>query len=282
MPIKVYKPTTPARRQTSILIKHDLSKKRPEKSLIIKKKKRAGRNNQGKITVRHQGGGAKQYIRLVDFRRDKFELVAKVEHIEYDPNRNTSLALVLYADGERRYIIAPEGLKVGDKVLSSQKKAAIKAGNCLPLKKIPTGTEIHNVELSPLKGGQLARSAGNALILASLADGMAQLKMPSGEIRLVSEDCLATIGIPSNAEYRNVRFGKAGRKRHLGIRPTVRGKVMNPVDHPHGGGEGHNPIGLKHPKTYTGKPAYGVKTRKRNKYSDNFIITRRPSKTKRK
>lgn len=282
MPIKVYKPTTPARRKTSILINRDLSKKRPEKSLIFRKKSKAGRNFQGKISVRHQGGGEKQYIRIIDFKRNKFDAVAKVEHIEYDPNRNTSLALLLYADGGRRYIIAPEGLKVGDKIVSSLNKAAIKVGNCLPLKKIPTGTEVHNVELTPLKGGQLARSAGNALILAALADGMAQLKMPSGEIRLVPEDCMATIGTPSNAEYRNVRFGKAGRKRHMGIRPTVRGKVMNPVDHPHGGGEGHNPIGLKHPKTYTGKPAYGVKTRKRKKYSDKLILKRRPSKTRRK
>ena len=281
MPIKVYKPTTPARRKTSVLIRENLSKKRPEKSLRIKKAKKAGRNNKGRITVRHQGGGAKQYIRIVDFKRDKFDIVAKVESIEYDPNRNANIALLVYIDGERRYIIAPEGLKAGDKVISSLNKAPIKTGNCLPLKKMPTGTQVYNVELNPLKGGQLARAAGNYLIFASLSNGYAQLKMPSGEIRLVPENCLATIGVPSNSEHRNIRIGKAGRKRHMGIRPTVRGKAMNPVDHPHGGGEGSNPIGLKQPKTFKGKKAYGIKTRKNKKFSNRLIIKRRPSKTKR-
>jgi len=275
MAIKVYKPTTPARRRTSVMVNELLSKKRPAKSLITIKKKNAGRNNQGKISVRHQGGGAKRFIRLVDFKMDKYDIPAKVETIEYDPNRNANIALVLYADGERRYVLAPEGLKVDDKFLSSQNRIEAKLGNRLTLKNIPTGTAVFNVEMVPGKGGQLARSAGNNLILAALDNGRAQLKMPSGEIRTVSEDCSATIGISSNAEFRNVRVGKAGRKRHMGIRPSVRGKVMNPVDHPHGGGEGHNPIGMKHPKTYTGKPAYGVKTRKRKKSSDKYILSRR-------
>ena len=277
MPIKVYKPTTPARRQTSILINKNLSKLRPKKSLIVIKKKRAGRNNQGRITVRHQGGGAKRFIRLVDFKRDKFDVPAKVETLEYDPNRNASIALLVYADGERRYILAPDKLKVGDKVISSQKKVAVKPGNHSILKSIPTGTVVYNIEMSPGKGGQLARSAGNGSTLMALADGKAQLKLPSGEIRIVSELCSATIGSPSNPEFRNIRWGKAGRKRHLGIRPTVRGKAMNPVDHPHGGGEGSNPIGLKSPKTYKGKKAYGIKTRKKNKASNKFIIKRRKS-----
>ncbi|PIR07032.1 MAG: 50S ribosomal protein L2 [Candidatus Komeilibacteria bacterium CG11_big_fil_rev_8_21_14_0_20_36_20] len=275
MPVKVYKPTTPARRQTSVVVNKNLSKKRPVKSLVVIKKKKAGRNNKGRITVRHQGGGAKRFIRLIDFKRDKFDIAAKVESLEYDPNRNTNIALVLYADGERQYILAPERLKVGDKIMSSQKKISIKIGNCLCLKNIPTGTTVYNVEMSPGKGGQLARSAGSGLVLMALDNGQAQLKMPSGEIRAVPDQCLATIGLPSNIEFRNIRWGKAGRKRHLGIRPTVRGKVMNPVDHPHGGGEGSNPIGMKHPKTYKGKPAYGVKTRRKNKASNKFIIKSR-------
>lgn len=282
MPIKVYKPTTPARRKTSVVVNKKLSKKRPERSLVVKRKKYAGRNSQGKISVRHQGGGAKRMVRLVDFKREKFDMPAKVEHLEYDPSRNANIALVLYPDGARRYILAPDGLKVGTKILSSQKKISIKVGNRLVLKNIPTGTTIYNVEIVPTKGGQLARSAGNGLVLMAIFDGKAQLKMPSGEIRLVSADCMATIGVPSNPEARNVRIGKAGRKRHMGIRPTVRGKVMNPVDHPHGGGEGSNPIGMKHPKTYKGKPAYGVKTRKKNRPSDHLIIKRRTSKTRRK
>lgn len=282
MPIKVYKPTTPARRKTSVLVNKDLSKKRPKKSLITIKKKRAGRNNKGRITVRHQGGGAKRFIRIVDFRRDKFDMPAKVEAIEYDPNRNANIALLVYRDGERRYMLAPAGLRAGSKVVSSEKKIEIKKGNRLVLKNIPTGTQIYNVELTPGKGGQLARSAGNGLVLMAIYDGKAQLKMPSGEIRVVSEKCMATIGMPSNPEHRNVRVGKAGRKRHMGIRPTVRGKVMNPVDHPHGGGEGSNPIGMKHPKTYKGKPAYGVKTRRKNRPSDKMILKHRPSKTRRK
>jgi large subunit ribosomal protein L2 len=275
MAIKFYRPTTPGRRKTSALITKDLSKVRPLKSLILIKKQNAGRNNLGKISVRHQGGGVKRFIRMVDFKREKYDIPARVEALEYDPNRNTNLARLLYADGERRYIIAPDKLKIGDKIKSSQKRISIKIGNRLLLKNIPTGTIVHDVELLPGRGGKLARSAGNGLTLMALDNGQAQLKMPSGEIRIVSEQCAATIGLPSNLDFRNIRWGKAGRMRHRGIRPTVRGKVMNPVDHPHGGGEGHNPIGMKHPKTYKGKPAMGVKTRKANKYSNKFIVKRR-------
>lgn len=275
MPIKIYKPTTAARRQTSVLINKDISKIRPLKSLILAKKRMAGRNSSGKITVRHQGGGARKLIRIVDFIQSRFDIPAKVEAIEYDPNRNTNLARLIYIDGQRTYILAPDGLKVGDKVLSSQKAIAIKLAHRLPLRYIPTGTIVYNVELLPGKGGKIARSAGNGLTLMSLIDDRVQLKLPSGEIRMVSADCAASIGTPSNIEYRNIRWGKAGRMRHRGIRPSVRGKAMNPVDHPHGGGEGSNPIGMKHPKTYTGKPALGVRTRKANKYSNKFIIQRR-------
>ncbi len=277
MAVKVYKPTTPARRKTSVIVNKELTKKRPKKSLIKIRKQRAGRNNTGRITVRHKGGGVKRYVRLIDFKRIKFDIPAKVESLEYDPNRNTNIALIVYADGARAYILAPDTLKVGSKVVSSQKKIEAKVGNRLILKNIPTGSVVFNIEMIAGKGGQLARSAGNGTTLMALSDGMAQLRLPSGEIRIVSENCSATIGLPSNAEYRNIRWGKAGRKRHLGIRPTVRGKVMNPVDHPHGGGEGSNPIGLKHPKTYKGKPAYGIKTRKKNKASNKFIVKRRKS-----
>lgn len=275
MPIKLYKPTTPARRKTSVLLHKDLDKIRPLKSLILSGKRMAGRNKAGKITVRHQGGGSRKLIRLVDFVQNRFDIPAKVAALEYDPNRSTNIALLIYADGYKCYVIAPDALHKGDTVLSSQKSIPIKVGNRLLLKHIPTGTTVYNVELVPGKGGKLARSAGSGLIFRSLASGKAQLKMPSSEIRLVSEDCAASIGVPSNIDWRHVRWGKAGRMRHRGIRPTVRGKAMNPVDHPHGGGEGHNPIGLKHPKTYTGKPALGVKTRKGNKYSNRFIIERR-------
>ncbi len=277
MAVKVYKPTTPARRKTSVIVNKELTKKRPLKSLLKIRKQRAGRNNQGRITVRHKGGGAKRFIRLIDFKRNKFDIPAKVETLEYDPNRNTNIALIVYADGTRNYILAPDKLKVGDKIISSKKKIEAKIGNRLALKYIPTSAIVFNIEMIIGKGGQLARSAGNGASLMALYDGKAQLRLPSGEIRIVAEDCLATIGVPSNVEFRNIRWGKAGRKRHLGIRPTVRGKVMNPVDHPHGGGEGSNPIGLKHPKTYKGKPAYGIKTRKKNKPSDKFIIKRRKS-----
>lgn len=275
MPIKLYKPTTPARRQTSVLVRKDISKNKPERSLVYRKKRAAGRNAQGKITVRHQGGGARKLVRIVDFLQNKYDIPATVKGLEYDPNRNTTIALLVYKDGEKKYIIAPDQLKVGDVVISSQKTVPMNIGNRMPLCQMPTGTMVHNVELNPGKGGKLARSAGNSLLLTSLDGEKAILKMPSGEVRVVLSSCSASVGVPSNPEYRNIRWGKAGRMRHRGIRPTVRGKTMNPVDHPHGGGEGHNPIGLKHPKTYTGKPALGVKTRKANKYSNKFIIQRR-------
>ncbi|MFA6253520.1 MAG: 50S ribosomal protein L2 [Patescibacteria group bacterium] len=275
MPIKLYKPTTPARRHTSVLVRKDLTKKKPERSLVYHKKRAAGRNAQGKITVRHQGGGARKLVRVVDFLQDKYEIPGVVSTLEYDPNRNTTIALIFYKDGEKRYIIAPDQLKVGDKIISSQKTAPMSIGNRMPLGNMPTGTLVHNVELNTGKGGKLARSAGNSLLLTSLDGEKAILKMPSGEIRIVKTSCSGSVGVPSNAEFRNIRWGKAGRMRHRGIRPTVRGKAMNPVDHPHGGGEGHNPIGLKAPKTYTGKKALGVKTRKGNKYSNKFIIQRR-------
>lgn len=275
MPVTLYKPTTPGRRHAGVLVR-ELTKKRPEKSLVRGLSKTGGRNNQGKITVRHRGGGAKQLLREVDFKRDKYDVVARVAAIEYDPGRTANLALLHYQDGEKRYIIAPEGLKVGDQVVSSCGPVEIKIGNRLPLKFIPPGIQVHDVELNPRQGGVIVRSAGSWATLMSLEDGLARLKLPSGEIRNVPENCLATIGQVSNVDHINVRLGKAGRMRHLGIKPTVRGKAMNPVDHPHGGGEGHNPIGMKHPKTPWGKPALGVPTRKKNKPSDRFIVSRRP------
>jgi len=280
MAIRIYKPTSPARRQTSVLTAQGVTGKSSVKSLILSKKKMAGRNNQGKITVRHQGGGSRSKVRIIDYKRDKFDIPAKVVAIEYDPNRNALIALLNYADGEKRYIIAPQELKVGDRVLSSQKLIEFNIGNHMPLELIPPGIQLHNVELVPGKGGQLARGAGNGVYLMALDNGLANLKLPSGEVRLVSEKCLATIGQVSNPEFKNIRWGKAGRNRHRGIRPSVRGKVMNPVDHPHGGGEGVNPIGMKHPKTPWGKPALGVKTRNKNKRSSRFILARRPSRKK--
>jgi large subunit ribosomal protein L2 len=282
MPLKIYQPTTPARRQTSVLTSGDVTGRASNKRLLISVKRAAGRGAQGKITVRHQGGGERKKLRLVDFSRDKFDISAKVVAIEYDPGRNSRLALLSYADGEKRYIIAPTDLKVGDPVLSSKKKIDFKPGYAMPLVHIPAGMFVYNIELNPGRGGQLARSAGNAATLMGFDRGLAQLKLPSGEIRLVNENGLATIGSVSNPDFKNIRWGKAGRMRHRGIRPTVRGKVMNPVDHPHGGGEGVNPIGLKHPKTPWGKPAFGVKTRKFDKASNKFILQRRPSKRKKK
>ncbi|NQU77940.1 50S ribosomal protein L2 [Candidatus Falkowbacteria bacterium] len=275
MAIKKYKPTTPARRHSSVVLTKDLTKKRPERSLVTAKKRKAGRNNTGKITIRHRGGGAKRYLRKVDFKRDKFDIEAKVIAIEYDPNRNARIALLEYKDGEKRYIIAPTELKEGDKVVSSQKKTEINPGNAMPLRFIPTGMMIYNIELTPGKGGQIVRSGGVSATLQSQEGKLAQIKLPSSEIRLVSTDSMATIGQVSNPDARAVRIGLAGRKRHMGIRPTVRGKAMNPVDHPHGGGEGGSPIGLKHPKTPWGKPALGVRTRQKNKFSDRFIVKRR-------
>ena len=267
---------TPAKRHTSVLDFTDLDKIRPLKSLIKAKQTGAGRNNLGKITVRHRGGGEKRKIRLVDFKRDKFDLPAKVVSLEYDPNRSANLALLAYADGEKRYILAPPDLKRGMTVISSKNNFQLQLGNAFPLALIPPGTAVHNVELESGKGGKLARAAGSSVVLQVLSGPYAQLKMPSSEVRLVPKECLATIGQVSNPDFINVRWGKAGRMRHRGIRPTVRGKAMNPVDHPHGGGEGHNPIGLKRgPMNVYGKKALGIKTRKIHKVSNNLIISRR-------
>lgn len=274
MPVRLYQPTTPGRRHAGVL-RRDLTNKEPEKSLVRGMKKSGGRNAQGKITVRHRGGGAKRLLRQVDFNREKYDIAARVVALEYDPMRTANLALLNYRDGEKRYIIAPDGLAVGAEILSSQKLIEVKLGNRLPLKYVPPGIQVHDIELSPGKGGVMVRSAGSWSILMSIEGNEARLKLPSGEIRSVNEMCLATIGQVSNIDHNNVRLGKAGRVRHLGFRPTVRGKAMNPVDHPHGGGEGHNPIGLKHPKTPWGKPALGVKTRKAFRYSNRFIISRR-------
>ncbi len=274
MPLKFYKPTTPGRRGTSV-VSENLSRKEPEKSLLRSSRSQAGRNSQGKITVRHRGGGVARAYRLVDFRRDKFNVPGRVMAFEYDPNRSANLALINYADGEKRYILAPQDLKVGDTVLASQEKIEVKPGNVLRLQYIPTGILVHNVELSPGRGGALARSAGNAAIVMALEDSFVLLKLPSGEIRRFPKECLATVGQLGNIDWGNVRWGKAGRMRHRGFRPTVRGKAMNPVDHPHGGGEGHNPIGMKFQKTKWGRPARGVKTRQPNKSSTSFIAKRR-------
>ncbi|MBU4360764.1 50S ribosomal protein L2 [Candidatus Parcubacteria bacterium] len=287
MPIKVYKPTTPARRRTSVVSFSDLTKgKKREKSLTKKLKKYSGRNNQGRITVRHRGGGAKKIYRMVDFKRQKFDAPAVVQSIEYDPNRNARIALIKYKKTEQNgstqehgannlsYILASIGMKVGDEVMSSAKKIEIKNGNRMPLELIPQGSMVYNVEIESGKGGKMARGAGTSIILQNIEGKYAQLKMPSGEIKLFRKECFATIGQVSNSEAKLIRIGKAGRKRHMGIRPTVRGKAMNPVDHPHGGGEGRHPIGMKHPKTKWGKPALGVKTRK-PKWTDKLIIKKR-------
>jgi len=274
MGIKKVKPTTAGRRQATFDDFFDITKTKPEKNLIIIKKRMGGRNAQGKITVRHRGGGAKRYIRLVDFKRDKFDIPAKVASIEYDPNRGARIALLNYRDGAKRYIVAPVDLVVGEEVLASKNQIEIKRGNAMPVKYIPAGVAVYNLELEPSQGGRIARGAGNSVSVMGVEGKYAQIKMPSGEIRLVSKECLCTIGQVSNPDKRHIKLGSAGRSRHLGIRPTVRGKAMNPVDHPHGGGEGNQPIGLKHPKTPWGKPALGVKTRK-HRYSDKFIIKRR-------
>ena len=275
MPIRIYKPTSPARRHTSVDTFSDLSGKRPEKTLLKIKKEKAGRNASGRITVRHRGAGAKRYYRLLDYRQDKFDLPAKVVAIEYDPNRPGRIALVSYPDGEKRYIIAPVGLQPGDSVMSSKKPIEIKLGNRLPLEYIPLGLLVYNLEITPGRGAQLVRTAGAMAKLMALEGKLATIKLPSSEIRLIPKQALATIGQVSNPDAMHIRIGKAGRQRHLGIRPTVRGKAMNPVDHPHGGGEGASPIGMKAPKTPWGKPALGVKTRKPKKYSNQFIIKRR-------
>lgn len=275
MPIKRYKPKTSGMRHASVVVDKELSRTRPPKSLIDVIKKTGGRNSQGRITVRHKGGGHKRFYRHVDFMRQRFDQPATVLGREYDPNRSAFIALIQYANGEKSYIVAPEGLKTGDIVVSSQQKVEVKPGNRMPLKHIPVGVQIHDVELTPGRGAVIARSAGNGVSLMNLEGGFAQLKLPSGEIRSFSKEIMATVGVVGNADHKNVRIGKAGRNRWKGIRPSVRGKVMNPVDHPHGGGEGKNPIGLKHPKTPWGKPALGVKTRRQKKGSNRLIIKRR-------
>ncbi|MBO9306529.1 50S ribosomal protein L2 [Thermomicrobium sp.] len=272
MPIKVYKPTTPGRRNMSVLTYEEITKEEPEKSLIEPLKKHAGRNNRGVITTRHRGGGNKRFYRIIDFRRDKWGIPAKVAAIEYDPNRTAFIALLHYADGEKRYILAPLGLKVGD-IVQSGPGAPIRVGNALPLREIPLGTQVHNVELYPGRGGQLVRAAGAVAQVVAKIDNYVHLRLPSGEIRMVHADCMATIGQVGNLDHQNVSIGKAGRKRHMGWRPAVRGSAMTPRDHPHGGGEGKAPRGMP-PKTPWGKPALGKRTR-RNKKSDRFIIRRR-------
>ncbi len=277
MAIKNYKPTTAARRNMSVTDYTGLSKNGPEKSLLAPLDKKAGRNSYGRITVRHRGGGNRKKYRIIDFKRQKHDMTATVLSIEYDPNRSAFIALVEYEDGEKRYILAPHGLKAGDKVVSGA-DADIKPGNALPLKNIPVGTFIHNVELYPGKGAQLARAAGIMAQLMAKENGMALLRLPSGELRNVPESCMASIGQVSNIDHENVKLGKAGRKRHMGWRPTVRGSVMNPNDHPHGGGEGKSPVGRPGPVTPWGKPALGYKTRKHHKSSDKFIVRRRNGK----
>ena len=275
MAIKVYKPTTNARRNMSVTDYSSLSKVAPEKSLLQPIKKNAGRNSYGRITVRHRGGGNRRKYRVIDFKRQKFDIPATVKTLEYDPNRSAFIALLHYLDGEKRYILSPLGLKVGDEIISSeQEHVDIKPGNALPLKNIPTGTLIHNIELKVGRGGQLVRSAGNSAQLMAKEGTKAQVRLPSGEVRLIPLNAMATIGSVSNPDHENVRIGKAGRVRHMGIRPTVRGVVMNPCDHPHGGGEGKSPVGMPAPVTPWGKVALGLKTRKHKKYSNKNIIKR--------
>ena len=277
MAIRTYKPTSPARRFMSVLTYEEITKKSPEKSLVEYLKKNAGRNSYGRITVRHRGGGNKRKYRIIDFRRDKMEMPAVVQRLEYDPNRSAFIALVKYEDGELRYILAPVGLKAGDTVVSSA-SADIKPGNCLPIANIPVGTIIHNIELYPGRGAQLVRSAGAAAQLMAKDAELAQVRLPSGEVRLVRMNCTAVIGQVGNLDHENVHIGKAGRTRHMGIRPTVRGSVMNPNDHPHGGGEGKSPVGHPGPMTPWGKPAMGLKTRKAKNRTNKYIFKRRNAK----
>ncbi|QAA30825.1 50S ribosomal protein L2 [Clostridium manihotivorum] len=277
MAVKKFNPTTPSRRNMTMSTFEEITTDVPEKSLLVSLSSTGGRNAQGKITVRHHGGGAKRKYRIIDFKRNKDGVTAKVATIEYDPNRSAYIALVVYADGEKRYILAPVGLKVGDVVVSGP-ESDIKPGNALPLKNIPVGTFVHNIELQAGKGGQMVRSAGTAAQLMAKEGAYATLRLPSGEMRYVRVECRATIGTVSNLTHEIIKLGKAGRKRHMGWRPTVRGSVMNPVDHPHGGGEGKSPVGRPSPLTPWGKPALGYKTRKHKKYSDRFIIKRRNDK----
>ena len=274
MAVKKFNPITPSRRQMTMPTFEEITSQQPEKSLLVTLKSKAGRNAQGKITVRHRGGGVKRKYRIIDFKRNKDGIPAKVATIEYDPNRSAYIALVVYADGEKRYIIAPHGLKVGDTIVSGP-ESDIKVGNCLPLINIPVGTVIHNVELAKGKGAQLVRAAGSSAQLMAKDNGYATLRLPSGEMRYVRLECRATIGVVSNLTHEIINIGKAGRKRHMGWRPTVRGSVMNPNDHPHGGGEGRSPVGRPSPVTPWGKPALGYKTRKNKKYSDRLIIKKR-------
>jgi len=276
MAVKVFRPTSPGRRAMSGYTFDEITKDKPEKSLLVSKKNRAGRNNRGIITVRHQGGGAKRLIRDIDFKRDKIGIPGKVEAIEYDPNRSARIALIFYADGEKRYILAPVGLNVKDTIMAGE-TAEIRPGNALPMRLIPTGTMIHNIELSKGRGGKMVRSAGNAAQLLAKEGEHVHVRLPSGEMRLVRAECMATIGQVGNLEHSSISIGKAGRKRNMGWRPSVRGSAMTPRDHPHGGGEGKTPIGMPGPKTPWGKPALGHKTRDK-KYSDRLIIRRRGKK----
>ena len=277
MGIKTYNPYTPSRRHMTGSDFSEITTSTPEKSLVVSLKKNAGRNNQGKITVRHRGGGSRRKYRIIDFKRRKDGIHATVKTIEYDPNRTANIALISYEDGEKAYILAPEGLKVGQKVMNGP-EAEIRVGNCLPLSQIPVGTQIHNIELHPGKGGQMVRSAGNGAQLMAKEGKYATLRLPSGEMRMVPLVCRASIGVVGNGDHNLVNIGKAGRKRHMGIRPTVRGSVMNPNDHPHGGGEGKTGIGRPGPCTPWGKPALGLKTRKKNKQSNKLIVRRRDGK----
>ena len=274
MGIKHFKPYTPSRRNMTVSNFEEITKKTPEKSLLTKKKEKAGRNSYGRITVRHQGGGNRQKYRIIDFKRNKDDMYATVIGIEYDPNRSSNIALLEYEDGTKSYILAPQGLKDGDKVISGA-KVDIKPGNCMPIESIPVGTMIHNIELNPGQGGKMVRAAGQAAQLMAKEEKYSHVRLPSGEMRLVLTRCRATIGTIGNSDHENIKIGKAGRKRHMGIRPTVRGSVMNPVDHPHGGGEGKAPVGHSGPMTPWGKPALGYKTRKKNKASNKFIVKRR-------
>ena len=278
MGIKVYGPYTPSRRHMTSVDNSEITKSTPEKSLVVSLKKNAGRNNQGKITVRHRGGGSRRKYRIIDFKRKKDDIHATVIGIEYDPNRTANIALICYEDGEKAYILAPQGLQVGMKVMNGE-NAEVKVGYCLPLSQIPVGTQVHNIELHPGKGGQMVRSAGNSAQLMAKEGKYATLRLPSGEMRMVPIICRASIGVIGNAEHNLVNIGKAGRKRNMGIRPTVRGSVMNPNDHPHGGGEGKTGIGRPGPCTPWGKPALGLKTRKKNKQSNKLIVRRRDGKT---
>ena len=277
MAVKIYKPITPGLRGMTGYTFEEITKNKPERSLIVIRKNHAGRNSDGRITVRHRGGGERRYIRIVDMRRDKIDVPAKVIAIEYDPNRTARIALVQYKDGEKRYILAPIGLKVNDSVVSGP-KVEIRTGNAMPISNIPVGSTIHNIEMKPGKGGQLVRAAGSSAQLLAKEGDYAQIRLPSGEVRLILQICYATIGQLGNLDHSNVKLGKAGRKRHLGIRPTVRGTAMSPRDHPHGGGEGRQPVGMPGPKTPWGKPALGYKTRS-NKKTDKYIVRRRNAKS---